>query len=63
MDLLHARQEALDRGVDFPVPEREVCERCHALFSTLDLTRAVCADLGRGKLPDSLTQKLLAPPE
>ena len=42
LDLLGAKQEALDRGVDFPVPPEELCTRCKSLFSTLDLTYDAC---------------------
>jgi RNA polymerase sigma-70 factor (ECF subfamily) len=51
LDLLQAKQEALDRGVSFPVAPDELCSRCRALFSTLDLTSDACHALGRGELP------------
>lgn len=60
LDLLHAKQEALDRGVPFNVPESELCRRCQALFATLDLSREICHDLGRGELPPVLRRELLA---
>lgn len=41
LDLLYAKQEALDRGVPFPLPQQELCERCHSVFATLDLTQDV----------------------
>ncbi|MCB9831828.1 MAG: RNA polymerase sigma factor [Planctomycetes bacterium] len=59
LDLLQAKQEALDREVDFPLDE-VVCERCRSLFSTLDLTGVVCRDLGRDLLPRDLRARLLA---
>jgi predicted RNA polymerase sigma factor len=59
LDLLHAKQEALDRGVPFRVPQQEVCERCEALFTTLDLARDSCAAIGRGQLPPPLRERLL----
>ncbi len=59
LDLLHAKQNALDRGVTFPLPPGELCARCEALFSTLDLAHDVCVDLGRGELPEALRAELL----
>lgn len=60
LDLLRAKQEALDRGVAFSVPQSEVCERCSAMFATLDLARDACVEIGRGELPPALESKLLA---
>jgi hypothetical protein len=59
LDLLHAKLNALDRGVSFPLPPDELCTRCEALFSTLDMAHDVCVDLGRGQLPDALRAELL----
>ena len=36
LDLLRSKQEALDRGVAFPLGEQELCSRCASLFATLD---------------------------
>lgn len=54
LDLLAAKQEALDRHVPFRFSGDELCARCRALFQTLDLGRDVCVSLGRAELPDSL---------
>ena len=59
LDLLAAKQEALDREVEFPVGGSEVCERCAALFATLDLGREACREIGRGELPGALRARLL----
>ncbi len=59
LDLLSAKQEALDRGVAFPVGGSEVCERCASLFATLDLGRDACLEIGRGELPPVLKARLL----
>lgn len=59
LDLLRAKQEALDRGVSFPVGDEVVCERCEAVFRTLDLGSEVCAELGRTELPEKLRRVLL----
>lgn len=59
LDLLRGKQEALDRGVPFPVPQESLCERCRALFATLDLARDACRELSQGRLPDELREMLL----
>jgi len=58
LDLLQAKQEALDRGTDLPYAAEELCSRCRALFSTLELTHEACVDLGRGKLPGAVREAL-----
>lgn len=60
LDLLTAKQETLDRGMDFPVPQSEVCERCRALFATLDLSVDVCQKIGRAGLSPKLRRALEA---
>lgn len=60
LDLLHAKQEALDRGVRFPVTQEELCVRCRSLFITLDLTQEACRQLGRGELPEPVRRAVLA---
>lgn len=59
LHLLHAKQEALDRGVEFPLATTELCSRCQSLFATLDLTHEVCLNLNRGPLPEPLHRLLL----
>jgi RNA polymerase sigma-70 factor (ECF subfamily) len=60
LDLLGAKLAAMDRGVAFPFGGEELCSRCRALFSTLDLAADVCLDLGRGALPPALRAAVLA---
>ena len=60
LDLLTAKQDALDRGIDFPVPQSEVCERCQALFATLDLGVDMCQEVGRTGLSPELRSALQA---
>ncbi|MHC4952868.1 MAG: RNA polymerase sigma factor [Planctomycetota bacterium] len=57
MDLLRAKQEAIDRGAE--MPSDVVCKRCQAVFATLDLTHEYCEEIGRGKLPEKLMEELL----
>jgi RNA polymerase sigma-70 factor, ECF subfamily len=60
LDLLRAKQEALDRGVEFPQAKEIICERCHAVFATMDLAQEVCKQIGDGELPEELRQLLLS---
>jgi RNA polymerase sigma-70 factor (ECF subfamily) len=59
LDLLKAKQDSLDRGVDFPVPQDELCARCRSLFATLDLGHDGCSYVGRGELPDAVKDLIL----
>ena len=59
LDLLQAKQETLDRGLDFEFPDSVLCERCGELFATLDLAQGVCHDIARGELPERLRKALL----
>lgn len=58
LDLLRAKQEALDRGVELPVSAHELCSRCNSVFQTLDLAVSVCRELGRGELPGEVRDLL-----
>ena len=59
LDLVHAKQDALDRGVDADVPDDLICDRCEALFATLDLTQEACRAIGRGELPAEVRAQVL----
>jgi RNA polymerase sigma-70 factor, ECF subfamily len=54
LDLLQAKQEALDRHVEFPFSRQELCSRCQSLFATLDLGREACVGLGTSQMPASV---------
>jgi RNA polymerase sigma-70 factor (ECF subfamily) len=58
LDLLRAKQEAMDRGVEFPVAGDELCIRCRSLFATLDLARDACHRLSQGDLPEAVRTAL-----
>lgn len=58
--LLQGKQEALDRGLPFALPDAELCVRCRSLFNTLDLGREACRLLGEGDLPPALHDALAA---
>ncbi len=60
LDLLTAKQEALDRGITLPLSPTELCSRCKALFDTLDLAQDACADLALERLPDEIREKIEA---
>lgn len=59
LDLLTAKLEAMDRGVPFPFPHGEVCDRCASLFRDLDLNSEVCASLRQGALPEPFRSGLM----
>ncbi len=60
LDLLSSKQEALDRGVAFPLHQRDLCSRCASLFATLDLGYDLCLEIGRrDELPPELSRLLL----
>ena len=58
LDLLAAKLDAMDKGVDFPLPHGEICDRCAALFRSLDLARDACSTLREGAIPDRLRRRL-----
>lgn len=58
LDLLKAKQESLDRGVAFRVPASDLCQRCQAMFATLDLAHETCKQLGSGEIPTRLRRLL-----
>jgi len=60
LDLLRAKQESLDRHVPFPFSSEALCDRCRALFDTLDFSRGVCSRLDQGTLPPSIAALLRA---
>ncbi len=61
LDLLKTKQDALDRGAAFPLPERELCDRCRSMFATLDLAQDVCRQLRAGsRLPGEVRALVLA---
>jgi RNA polymerase sigma-70 factor (ECF subfamily) len=59
LDLLHAKQEALDKGVEFPIAREHLCTRCRSLFMSLQLGSDVCHDLVKDELPPRLRQELI----
>jgi RNA polymerase sigma-70 factor (ECF subfamily) len=59
LDLLTARQESLDRGVDMPGGNELVCERCSAVFAGLDLGLDLCRSMGNEPLSAELRTRLL----
>lgn len=59
IDLLKAKQDALDRGAPFPIQDSLICERCRAVFATLDVQHDLCRHLGQAPLPPEI-RKLIA---
>jgi RNA polymerase sigma-70 factor (ECF subfamily) len=58
LDLLEAKQEALDRGVE--LDQAVVCERCQAVFSSLDATQDLCSRMADGPLPAEVRARIEA---
>ena len=56
LDLLNAKQAAMDRGVAFD--STIICERCQVVFDTLDLTQQACRALSQNELPPGLREAL-----
>jgi RNA polymerase sigma-70 factor (ECF subfamily) len=59
LDLLRARLAAFDRGIDVRYSRSELCDRCRAVFATLDLSASVCAALDRDVLSPALRRRVL----
>jgi len=59
LDLLGAKLEALDRRQPFAFSDAALCERCRAVFDTLDLVRGACAALAADRIPAKLRQRIL----
>jgi RNA polymerase sigma-70 factor (ECF subfamily) len=57
-DLLQAKLDAMDRGVEFELPEEALCGRCTAVFAALDLNKQACEQLEREALPPQLKKSL-----
>jgi RNA polymerase sigma-70 factor (ECF subfamily) len=60
MDLLRAKMESLDRGVDFPVQDELVCERCREVFASLDVGADACRSLRGTSMPAGLRKRIEA---
>jgi len=58
LDLLAAKQDALDKGVPYVFPDGVVCERCATVFAGMDLAQDVCRDIGQGQLPGELRARI-----
>jgi len=56
LDLLEAKQEALDRGV--PFDSSIICRRCRSVFASLDLAHDVCGELAAEALPADVRERL-----
>ncbi len=56
LDLLEAKQHALDNGAPFDTSV--ICQRCRSVFSSLDVTQRACRDLAAGDLPPGLRERL-----
>ncbi len=65
LDLLRSKMDAMDRGVEFPMHQLELCERCRVFVESLDLAVEACRWVRGGELPEALRRQLtqeFAPP-
>jgi len=60
LDLLAAKQAAMDRGEPFSPPGDHLCARCRSVFRTMDLAADVCQDFAADDLPDAVARALRA---
>lgn len=58
VDLLRAKMDSLDRGVDFPVQDELVCERCREVFASLDVGADACRSLRGRTMPAALRRRI-----
>lgn len=58
IELLAAKQEALDAGEAMPGLDSILCERCQAMFATLDLGQEACRRLSAIELPHEAKRAL-----
>ncbi|MEN8375941.1 MAG: sigma-70 family RNA polymerase sigma factor [Gemmatimonadota bacterium] len=56
--LIRAKQESLDHDTEFPLSNDLLCDRCSAVFLTLDYGRAVCRALSSGRMPQDLRRSI-----
>lgn len=59
-ELLLAKLDALDRGVDFPLAPELLSDRCETFFRTLDLTHEACHRIGAGEIPPEVRGRVQA---
>lgn len=57
LDLLDAKQAALDR--DVPFDTSIICDRCRSVFASLDLTQEVCRSLADECWPPGVRERLI----
>ncbi len=58
MDLLRAKMEAMDNGVDFPVQDDVVCTRCRQVLKSLDVSADACRSLRGKTMPAGLRARI-----
>lgn len=58
MAMLQAKQEALDRGVELPIPGETICERCRSVFAVLDLSKEACREIREGGMPAGVLERV-----
>lgn len=59
LDLIHAKQDALDRGAPFPVDDSVICDRCRSFFDSMDLLQMLCRHTGSEELPAAVRARVV----
>ena len=54
LDLLQAKQDSMDRGVEMPRANEVICERCQAIFQSMDLAQDLLGEMVTTTLPQDL---------
>jgi RNA polymerase sigma-70 factor, ECF subfamily len=57
LELVRAKQDALDRGARLQVTDDELCDRCRMLFRSLDLASSACQATGKEPLPSGVRDR------
>ncbi|MCB1034489.1 MAG: sigma-70 family RNA polymerase sigma factor [Acidobacteria bacterium] len=58
-DLLQAKLESMDRGVDLDIPAELLCDRCRAFLESLDFAAEACRWVQGGELPEKVRRSLV----
>lgn len=58
LDIIEAKQKALDEGAPYPLPDEEVCALCHDVCRTLDDVEQACRHLASISLGSSQAEQV-----
>jgi len=58
LDLIEAKQAALDKDLPFPMPDEEVCSLCRTVCQTLDSAHEACSELSSIEMPPAQSEEI-----